>query len=504
LGNTYFNFASSNLPIPVPAPTIKPLGVEPFNTRTQPLVGFDDNRVNPYIQNFNIEIQRELAKNLTLEARYIGSKGTKLFGGVSLNDVNIFAQAAGQTMLDAFNMTRAGGDAPLFDLMLRGLVMNTGQAAVGSSGVTGSAALRQNTLFKSFLANGNVGQFASTLNTQTLATNQAGGLIKNGGLPDNWLVVNPQYAAVALQTNPGSSTYHSMNLQMTKRLSQGFTSSFAYTWSRTLGESGGDGNLSYLDRNNHHLNKSLLAFHRTHDIRGNGTLELPFGPNRRFLNSAPGILSRFVEKWQLGGILGWSSGSPLTITAQNAETTWTPVPGQIAIGRTSNTPLIVGNFPKSTGAITPVAIGANYFPGFTQVDDPARAGITPNLLTVASQNLQSTFGNRALKDSNGNFVLINPAPGTIGTLGRTWIEGPGHIKLDVNMVKRIRIDETKNFEIRVDVIDILNTPYWNNPTTDINSLNFGRMDAADVTTGTSNADNRSANRKFTFTARLNF
>ena len=91
-----------------------------------------------------------------------------------------------------------------------------------------------------------------------------------------------------------------------------------------------------------------------------------------------------------------------------------------------------------------------------------------------------------------------------GTLGRAYIEGPGHIKFDLNMKKSIRIDETKNFEIRIDVIDILNTPYWNNPTVDINSVNFGRMDAADVTTGLSNADNRSANRKFTFTARLNF
>src|SRR6185295_5126609 len=130
-----------------------------------------------------------------------------------------------------------------------------------------------------FLANGNVGQFASLLNTTTAATTLgAGGIIKNGGLPDNWLVSNPQYAAVVMGTNPGSSTYHSMNLQLTKRLSQGFASSLAYTWSRTPGESGGDGNLSYLDPRNRSLNKSLLGYHRTHDVRSNGTFELPLGP----------------------------------------------------------------------------------------------------------------------------------------------------------------------------------------------------------------------------------
>jgi len=200
----------------------------------------------------------------------------------------------------------------------------------------------------------------------------------------------------------------------------------------------------------------------------------------------------------------WSSGQPLTILAGNSELTWTPVPGQIAIVRTMNTPMILGDFPKSTGKITTDAGGATYFAGFTQIDDPFKSNITPNFPTTSAQNLQNSFSNKVLKDANGNIVLANPAPGTVGTLGRTWIEGPSHIKLDMNLVKRIRIDEVKNFEIRVDVIDILNTPWWNNPNLDINANNFGRTDANDVSNGLSNADNRSANRKFAFTARLNF
>jgi hypothetical protein len=50
------------------------------------LLGYDDNRVDPYVQNYSLEIQREIATNLTLEARYIGSKGTHLYGGISIND----------------------------------------------------------------------------------------------------------------------------------------------------------------------------------------------------------------------------------------------------------------------------------------------------------------------------------------------------------------------------------------------------------------------------------
>src|SRR5262249_55462424 len=152
-----------------------------------------------------------------------------------------------------------------------------------------------------------------------------------------------------------------------------------------------DGNFSYLDPNNHHLNKSLLTFHRTNDIRTNGTLELPFGPGRKFLSGGPSILTRLVEKWQLGGILGWSSGAPLTLTAANSEITWTPVPGQIAIARTSNTPNVLGNFPKDAGKVTTVGNGANYFADFKQVTDPFKSAITPNLTSNALQNLQAAF-----------------------------------------------------------------------------------------------------------------
>jgi hypothetical protein len=500
LGASAFNFSSPNLPVPVPAPTVAPLTTEPLNVRINPLSGFDQHRVNPYVQNYNLEIQREIANNLTFEGRYIGSKGTKLYAGVSIDDVNIFENG----ILDNFNITRQGGDAPLFNTMLNGLTLNPGtnatlgQGVINGTTLSGSAALRANSIFKTFLANGQVGSFASALNASTTVTGQAGGLVKNGKYPDNFIVANPQYAAVVMNTNPGSSTYHAMTLQVTKRLSHGFTNSFGYTWSRTLGESGTDGNIEYLNPRNAHLNHGLLGFHRTHDIRSNGTLELPFGPGKKFLSGAPSIITRLVERWQLGGIFSWGSGAPLTLTASTSQITFTQVPGQIGIASTPNTANILGAFPKSTGKITPNSSGANYFAGFTQVDDPYKTSVT-NL-----QTLQGSFSNKAIADANGNIVLANPAPGVAGTLGRAWLQGPSHVGFNANLVKRIRLTEQKNFEIRVDVVNVLNTPYWNDPTTDINSASFGRMTAADVTTGGSNADNRSANRRFTFNARLNF
>jgi hypothetical protein len=494
LGTQYFNFSSPNLPVPVPLPTtVKPLAQEPLDAKVNPLLGFANNRVNPYIQNFNFEIQRELAKNLTLEARYIGSKGTRLYGGISINDVNIYENG----ILDAFNITRNGGNAPLFDKMLNGIQLNAGQGPVNGTTVTGSAALRTNTLFKTALANGNVATFASTLNTSTTVTGKAGGLFLNNE-PENFIVANPQYQAVIMANNPGSSTYHSLNLQLTKRLSHGFTNQFAYTWSKALGENDGDGAMEYQDPRHPHLNHSLLGFNRTQDFRSNGTFELPFGPGRPLLANAPKVLSRFVERWQLGGIFHWASGAPVTITASNAELTTSPIPPTVNLGRSPNTAQILSNFAKGAGSITYQKSGASYFGNLTQVPDPFFSSVT------TQQTLQSSFANKALQDANGNIVLANPTPGVVGNLGRNWIAGPTHANFDVNLVKRIRVGEGKEFEVRVDAVNVMNNPSWVLQSSDINNASFGKLTATDPTAGVSQALNTVANRRFTFNARLTF
>ena len=44
-------------------------------------------------------------------------------------------------------------------------------------------------------------------------------------------------------------------------------------------------------------------------------LELPFGPNKRFLNGGEGLLPRLLERWQFGGILNLVSGQPITFVS---------------------------------------------------------------------------------------------------------------------------------------------------------------------------------------------
>lgn len=367
----------------------------------------------------------------------------------------------------------------MFDQMLKGLNI-PGAGVVNGTTVTGSAALRAFTSTRAFIANGNVGGLADFLNRSTSVTGQGGGFVRNSGLfPENFFVRNPQFNSVTLVSNPGSSTYHSLQVQLTKRLSHGITSSTSYTWSRAMGENDTDGaTVNYRDPNNRSLNKALLSFHRTNILTTNGTLELPFGPNHRFVAGGPGFIERLVERWQLGGIFNWSSGAPLNVTAPVSTIT------QLTA---LSTPNIVGSFPKSVGTVTKVANGVTYFPGFQQIPDPALASVS------TLNGLSGSFSNKAITDANGDLVLVNPKPGQIGNLGLTSIQGPPFAQLDMNLIKKVRISERKEFEFRIDAVNVMNHPNFDNPNLNIDSTSFGR-----ITSSTP------PNRRFVVNARLNF
>src|SRR5678810_1466744 len=68
--------------------------------------------------------------------------------------------------LEAFKVTRAGGDHPLFNQMLMGMNI-PGAGVVNGSTITGSSALRKYTSTRTFLANGNVFGLADFLEKST-------------------------------------------------------------------------------------------------------------------------------------------------------------------------------------------------------------------------------------------------------------------------------------------------------------------------------------------------
>jgi hypothetical protein len=340
--------------------------------------------------------------------------------------------------------------------------LTSGGVVIGTS-ISAAEFLRSNSATRDFFANNHVGGFAEYLNNTNFANNTRGDLLRRANLPENLIVGNPQFSQARIAANLANSTYHAMQIELNKRFSSGWTLQSSYTWSRTIGETAGNSNplidLFYRNGRNRQLDKRLLPFHRTHSFKTNGTLEFPIGPGKRFLNNSSGLLSRLIERWQFGSILNLVSGQPISFT------TLTRSFNQYANNANAS---LVALLPKSFGRVDYDAVGVAYFKGLGITRDPATAALT------TQQNLNQGSSMQAIIDSSGQLIAVNASPGRIGSMSND-LEGPGQVRFDVNLVKRIRIGEGKEFEIRIDAIDVLNRPAFDNPDTNINSTNFGRI-----------------------------
>jgi hypothetical protein len=205
----------SNIQIPL-AVTQRPFEVIPITQRSQTVSIYDARYTTPYVQTFTFGVTRSLASNMTLDVRYIGTRGVKLHGSFNLNDADFRRNG----LLQALDITRAGGDAPIFDVMLNGLNLGTSTALlIVGQNVSGSEALRRNANFYTNISNGNYVAVARTLSTTNLGTVQppltsAGLLRSSGQFPANFIVVNPQFNTINYRTNSDSSNYNSMQTQL--------------------------------------------------------------------------------------------------------------------------------------------------------------------------------------------------------------------------------------------------------------------------------------------------
>jgi hypothetical protein len=349
--------------VPVRA-TSNPGATVPIYGRSQTFEAYDPNFRTPYIQNITMQVTRSVRRNMTVDVRYVGTFGRKMDHTVNLNQVTVFDNPE---LFDALEITRAGGNAPLFDLMFAGLDIhgNATQAGVtygavglcvnqpsgstapglGAEGCAanqirqhGSAHLRRNQSYTANLANGNyvgvINSLAAT-NTvqsglQSLPTGLTGvnsRVLRNGCdrlannqtniatrcFPEDYFYTNPQLTTASYRANFAHNNYHSMQLQYTLRPTQGTSLQTTYTWSKLLS----DRYNTFVDVRDRQADYSMDYAGVPQEIRMNGTFELPIGPNRLLFSNSSGWVARLLENWRTSVVYNWGSGQPRdTFSAQ--------------------------------------------------------------------------------------------------------------------------------------------------------------------------------------------
>lgn len=119
----------------------------------------------------------------------------------------------------------------------------------------------------------------------------------------------PGYNDIGYRENVGSSNYHSMQVTLERRFTGNFAGGLAYTWSKVMGTANGDGDFSHpTDTRGYDYRR--LDFDRTHILAINYIWNVPkisrwVGENW-FTRAA-------LDNWELSGISQFSTGQPIDI-----------------------------------------------------------------------------------------------------------------------------------------------------------------------------------------------
>lgn len=247
-----------------PATLLQPLGVAggPSAFRGQTVRFQEPKPPTPYVQQWNLTIQREIAAKFVLAATYAGNHGVHLFGGnYDLNqlDPQYFSLGLG----------------------LQTVVPNPFVGQITTGTLAGSTVQRQQ-LLRPF----------------------------------------PDYQSVSILANHGaSSTYHSFQFTGERRFSNGLSALVSYTNSKLINDSysiagGGGGSGDFrIGRLNRALDRAIDEEDISQRLVVSAVYELPFGPGRHFLNG--GVVSHIIGGWTLNTITTLQTGHPLKVRGAN-------------------------------------------------------------------------------------------------------------------------------------------------------------------------------------------
>ncbi len=231
-------------------------------------------------------------------------------------------------------------------------------------------------------------------------------------------VNNNAFFQASVTKSIGSSIYHGLQVNLTKRMSDGFQIQGAYTYSHSIDDASdplvpGENNRSF-PRNSFALQneRGNSDFDIRHHLVINYIWALPVGKGTAHLNS--GVVGKALQGWQWSGITTFQSGHPYDIF-YNVDTEHTGLSSRATL--IGSTALTAGHPKTETG---------------------------PPLSAFCSGSCQPPFG----------------VPGNIG---RNHFYGPGMNEFDMVMAKNTVITERLSLEFRCEAYNVFNHTLFDQP-----------------------------------------
>ncbi len=275
--------------------------------------------------------------------------------------------------------------------------------------------------------------------------------------------VNPNLANSTSWVSQGTGLYNALEVDARHSYANGFQLRGNYTWSKNL-DDGSAWNTSVSGNTpafvSFPLNPKVDWGPAATDVRQsasiNGSYDLPFGPDRRFLNNASGPGAFLAGGWTASAIVALQAGFPFS-----PQLGYNP-PGN----GDSRNPIRPSWNPNFTG---------NLYPR-TQTEYFNPSAFIPPTVTVGT----TTYG-------------------TYGNAGRDSLVGPGLKEVDFSAVKDTHITEGLNLQFRAEFFNILNHTNFLTPNEVVYSSATQVSPTAGVITATS-----TTSRQIQFGVKLHF
>lgn len=238
------------------------------------------------------------------------------------------------------------------------------------------------------------------------------------------LTAFPQFGNVSVTEYNGTSNYNSLQFQFMKRFGKGLSLNGSYTWMRDHLKD------QYLNPQDTELTDYISPFERPHRITFSGIYELPFGKKRQWGSNWHPVVDAILGGWQLQGIVERQSGEPISLP--NLYYNGDPTQLKSKMGQKDE-----------QGRIYGVDIPAWDLSGFYI------GGVQ------AAANVPGVANNYA----SGSAVTLRTLPITLDGL-----RNQRFLKFDAGFSKNFRIRENMKLQVRVEAINLMNTPYFSAPT----------------------------------------
>ena len=425
--------------------------------------GMMPNIRQPYVMSWNFGIQRAIGQSHVLEVRYTGNRSVHQWIQLDPNEVNIFengflkefqnAQAnlainTAQGVSDSFANNGYPGQHALPIMTQAGVSFTDG-------GFIHDLQTGQAGLFAATLAGGNGAGPAYLCNLIGSANFSpclpyTGNSPMAGAYPINFFTANPfadaalgDQNAIGLMTDAGFGNYHGLQVDFREKPWHGAQFDVNYTWSHTLGVQPGNswtGSFNLFTMRDLRLSYGPTLFDYRHVVHANGTYDLPFGKDRRFLNHGR-IADRVAGGWTLGTIVTLQTGAPFQAMGEY---------------------LTMNDY--GDGGIT--------LSGVTASQLNRSVGVHRTGQTFANAlNPQYLASNGTGGGANPNFINPNTVPGIIGY--HPWLYGPGSFSQDLAITKSIPIRENIRFTLQGEFLNVWNHPPWGYLDSGVQDYAFG-------------------------------